>query len=154
MRSVINGALHVIGVIGAMVFIGAVSLGLSYVGPRTAAVAAGTTQGMVSPYATLDMSQIDDLRGQGHILAPDTGELILVPGGAIIETTPMVNVPDTAYWVPEESPDGGYPLGRSAWLDNSPLYSDGWVLLVNDSDHTITWRAPAEECTTDIGCGA
>lgn len=152
MRSVINGALHVVGVIGAMVFVGAVSLGLSYVGPRTETVAGGTTQGMVSPLATLDTSQIDDLRGQGYILTPDTGEVILVPGGAILETTPMVPVPSTAYVVPEESPDGGYPLGRSAWLDNSPLYSDGWVLLVNDSDHTITWRAPAEECTTDLDC--
>jgi hypothetical protein len=44
-------------------------------------------------------------------------------------------------YVPEESPDGGYPVG---WLDNSPTYSDGWTLLVNDSTTppVISWRAP------------
>jgi hypothetical protein len=145
---------HLVGIVGAMTFVGAIMLGMSYVGTTTTAVATPSAPGMVNPHARLDMSQIDDLRGQGYILAPDTGELILVPGGAVLETTPMVSVPGTPYWVPEESPAGGHALEYEAWLDNSPLYSDGWVLLVNDSDHTITWRAPAEECTTDIGCGA
>lgn len=44
-------------------------------------------------------------------------------------------------YVPEESPDGAPPVG---WLDNSPLYRDGWVLLVDDSQTppTVQWRSP------------
>lgn len=149
MRSVINGALHVVGVIGATVFIVAVSLGLSYVGPRTEAVAAGTTQDMVSPFATLDTSQIDDLRGQP---VPSDLEVILLPEGYALETTPMVPVPGTLLVIPEESPDGGHVVPVAQWPYDGPLYSDRWVLLVDDLKHTVTWRAPVEECTTDLDC--
>lgn len=152
MRSVTNVLNHVIGVSGALVFIMCTTLGLSSYGPRTEAMAAPTAQGMFAPYATLDTPRIDDLRNQGYVLTPDSGEIILVPGGVAIETTPMVSVPGTAYWVPEESPDGGYALPYVAWLDNSPIYSNGWVLLVDDAAHVVSWRAPATQCGGDLDC--
>lgn len=63
---------------------------------------------------------------------------ILIPTDANPETTPTVLV--DGYWIPEEAPDGSYPL--TAWLDNSPAYAGGWYLQVNDSTSppVIKWR--------------
>jgi hypothetical protein len=61
----------------------------------------------------------------------------ILPDFANPNTTPVAML-DGVY-VPEESPDGGYPVG---WLDNSATYSDGWTLLVNDSTGITSWRAP------------
>jgi hypothetical protein len=78
--------------------------------------------------ATLDNSQID--------YTDDTP--VILPSDATT-VTPCILLNGT--YVPEESPDGGYPVG---WLDNSPTYSDGWTLLVNDNTTppVISWRAP------------
>jgi len=81
----------------------------------------------------------------------------LLPEGAIAATTPMVSVrgPVTedgqrgTVRIPEESPDGGYPLPYSAWLDNSPLYSDGWLLLVDDMQHVVRWRKTTDQVIAD-----
>lgn len=153
----VNLVQYSIGAIGVVIFVIANLYGLStIVQTNTVAVSVADVQDMgrarINPAATLDTSRIDDLRGQGYTLAADSGELILVPGGAVLETTPMVTVPGTAYVIPEESPDGGWPLPRSAWLDNSPLYSGGWLLLVDDVQHAVTWRAPAVECGGDMDC--
>ena len=142
MRSVMNVVGHVVGLIGAVIFIVAVSAGISLLGPRTEAVAAESTPGMVNPYARLDTSHIDDLRGRGFMVATASGDLLLVPDGSLLETTPMVLVPDAAYVVPEESPNGGRVLPYEQWPDDSPLYSDGWLLFVNDAEHSVSWRAP------------
>jgi hypothetical protein len=62
---------------------------------------------------------------------------VILPSDATT-VTPCILLNGT--YVPEESPDGGYPVG---WLDNSPTYSDGWTLLVNDTTPpVISWRAP------------
>jgi hypothetical protein len=78
--------------------------------------------------ATLDNSQIT--------YSDDTP--VILPSDATT-VTPCILLNGT--YVPEESPDGGYPIG---WLDNSPTYSDGWTLLVDDSTSppVISWRAP------------
>jgi hypothetical protein len=64
---------------------------------------------------------------------------ITIPTDANPATTPITYFQGS--YVPEESPDGGYPV---EWLDNSPTYSDGWTLLVDDSTSppVISWRAP------------
>lgn len=66
---------------------------------------------------------------------------ILLPtdSPSTIDTTPLTCTGTEAQIVcmPEESPEGGYPTG---WADNSPTYSDGWMLQVNDSTNTISWR--------------
>lgn len=81
---------------------------------------------------------------------------ILLPtdSPSTIDTTPLTCVQgagtegrgiDTSQIVcmPEESPEGGYPTG--GWLDNSPHYSDGYTLLVDDSNNTISWRYDGQE---------
>lgn len=75
----------------------------------------------------------------------------LIPTEANPTTTPVVWFQSA--WVPEESPEGGHPDG---WADNSPTYSDDWMLQVNDSTHTIQWIAPPENDPTqsDIELGA
>lgn len=67
------------------------------------------------------------------------GEAILIPDNTRLDTTPVVLL-DNVY-VPEESPEGGHP---KQWLENSPEYSDGWVLLVDDaaSPITVQWHTP------------
>jgi hypothetical protein len=97
--------------------------------------------------AQLDASAIDDQRTTG---VPSWAEILLLPEGSAIETTPMVPVPGTRYVVPDESPDGGYVLRPVAWLDNSPLYSDGWLLRVDGERDTVSWRAPQEDTATPV----
>lgn len=82
----------------------------------------------VNPCADLDTSQID---------YADDAPVILPTDNKVI--TPTILLDGT--YVPEESPEGGSPVG---WLDNSPTYSDGWTLLVDDSTTppVISWRAP------------
>ena len=147
MRSMINVCSYVVGILFTTIGVLVIGVGLSYVGPRTEAVAAETAPGMVSPFARLDTSQIDDLRTPW--VCPADQELVLWPEGAVRKTTPMVPAPGTCYVVPEESPDGGYPLPHSAWLDNSPLYSDGWLLLVDDMQHVVRWRKTTDEVIAD-----
>jgi hypothetical protein len=60
---------------------------------------------------------------------------VLVPDNEDSSTIAMVAIP-------QESPDGGYPTG---WKDNSPTYSDGWTLLVDDAQHTVKWVAPTHK---------
>jgi hypothetical protein len=81
-----------------------------------------------NPDAPISMDQID--------YADDT-PVILPTDNKVI--TPTILLDGT--YVPEESPDGGSPVG---WADNSPTYSDGWTLLVDDSTTppVISWRAP------------
>ena len=84
----------------------------------------------VNPCAHLDTSQIDWETDNVPIILPTDAN----PG-----TTPVIMLDGT--YVPEESPDGGYPVD---WADNSPVYSDGWMLQVNDSTNTIQWIAPTD----------
>jgi hypothetical protein len=70
---------------------------------------------------------------------------VLMPDDANPITTPIVGVDD--YLIPEESPDGASPLPHDMWLDNSPLYEDGWLLFVNDSNDTIKWVNMAPHMT-------
>jgi hypothetical protein len=46
---------------------------------------------------------------------------------------------------PRRSPHGARVLPRSRWLDNSPVYRDGYVWLVDDMKHTTSWRRLAED---------
>jgi hypothetical protein len=85
--------------------------------------------------ATLDNSQID---------YSDDTPVILPSNTTTITPTVLLN----GTYVPEESPDGGYPVG---WLDNSPVYSDGWMLQVNDRTGITSWIAPTP---ADFGAGS
>jgi hypothetical protein len=119
---------------------------------------------IVSPTATLDSSQIDyedgcwieedgePMYGSLSKMPPNshTVDCADIPGWQT-DDTPVILPTDNnvvtptillnGVYVPEESPDGGYPIG---WADNSPVYSDGWMLQVNDSTSPpITrWIAP------------
>jgi hypothetical protein len=88
-----------------------------------------------NPNATLDNSQITYSDDTPVILPSDTTTI-----------TPTVLLNGT--YVPEESPDGGYPVG---WADNSPVYSDGWMLQVNDRTGITSWIAPTP---ADFGAGS
>ena len=71
------------------------------------------------------------------------GLTILLPTGANPDTTPLtcIQTKETQVTVclPEEDPSGGYATDPRMWLDNSPLYSGGWMLKVNDQTHTVDW---------------
>lgn len=90
-----------------------------------------------------------------HTQATQAQTPTILPDGANPETTPVTTLGGIN--IPEESPNGGSPTG---WADNSPVYSDGWMLQVNDSTHTISWIAPTNEygagngalCGTDAQC--
>src|SRR6476661_3725614 len=77
--------------------------------------------------APLDTTQIDDQR------STEKDYPVILPTGTNVVTPTVLQ--DGTY-IPEESPDGGH---FAKWLDNSPAYSDGWVLQVNDSTHTTQW---------------
>lgn len=121
--------------------------------------------GMFNPDAKLDTSQIDVITPQEddapacwieesgtpqngpawkmdqydtEVPCDEKGRPILLPTDA---DTPTPTILYSGVWVPEESPEGGYP---THWRDNSPAYSDDWMLQVNDSTHTIQWIAPNE----------
>ena len=74
-----------------------------------------------------------------------SGLAILLPTGANPETTPLTCVTtqhsntQTTVCLPEEDPSGGYVTQPRMWLDNSPLYSGGWMLQVNDKTKEVTW---------------
>jgi hypothetical protein len=79
---------------------------------------------------------------------------ILLPTNAPLDTTPLTcqtTEHEVIVCMPEESPDGGHPTGE--WLDNSPTYSDGYTLLVDDSNNTISWRYDGQT-DIDIDLGA
>lgn len=84
----------------------------------------------------------------------ETAQCVHFPTGYNPNTTPMVLV-DGCY-IPDESPDGGYPTGT--YEDNSPVYTDGWMLLVNDQTHEILWTeggfgaGAGAKCGTDAQC--
>lgn len=67
---------------------------------------------------------------------------VIIPNEYNPETTPTVRFGDC--WVPDESPEGGYPV---AWLDNSIGYSDGWMVWVNDSIGDVTWHYTGKDYT-------
>lgn len=68
--------------------------------------------------------------------------------GAVQDAPQIVTVaysePLTADY-PRRSPGGARVLPRSQWLDNSPLYRDGYVWLVDDTAHTTSWRKLTED---------
>jgi hypothetical protein len=88
-----------------------------------------------NPAAPVSMDQIE--------YSDDTP--VILPTGAMV-ITPTILLDGT--YVPEESPDGGSPVG---WADNSPVYSDGWMLQVNDSTGITSWIAPTP---ADFGAGS
>jgi hypothetical protein len=90
-------------------------------------------------------------------------ESVLIVEGQNPDTTPVVETtfPDGAsIWIPEEDPDGGHQT--SMWLDDSPLYSGGWLLQVNGETGTTRWLDVQERLTvteqdeqsTEYGAGA
>jgi hypothetical protein len=101
--------------------------------------------------APVDSTQID------YVTAPMASELdyskesVIVPEGQNPDTTPVVLI--DGVWIPEESPEGGYPTG---WADNSPTYSDGWLLQVNDTSGEILWLSPddRQDSDSDIELGS
>lgn len=101
---------------------------------ESATIAYDSTPGknIFNPDATLDTSQV--IESQPPVILPTDTDT--VTRTILFEGT----------YVPEFAPDGGTPDG---WLDNSPTYSDGWMLLVNDSTHTTYWRLIPE---TDAEC--
>lgn len=93
----------------------------------TYSASAPTGHIIFNPQATLSTDQID--------YAPPTK--VILPTEQPKYGTPTVLL--DGIYVPEESPDGGYP---THWRDNSPEYSDGWMLQVNDTLHITRWIAP------------
>jgi hypothetical protein len=77
-------------------------------------------------------------------------ESVLIVEGQSPDTTPVVRVTfpnGHDIWIPEEDPSGGHPTQARAWLDNSPLYSGGWLLQVNDVTGTVQWIDVHERLT-------
>ena len=69
-------------------------------------------------------------------------ESVLIVEGQNPDTTPVVKVtfPNGAQiWIPEEDPSGGHPTQARMWLDNSPLYSGGWLLQINEETGVTQW---------------
>lgn len=64
MQRAFNIVGHIVGLIGALSFVALISAGLTYVQPKTEAVAGECLPagGMFNPCATLDMAQVDDMR--------------------------------------------------------------------------------------------
>lgn len=84
-------------------------------------------------FGSLDKMPIGSTLVDCKDMIPQQGPTtVLVPDNEDSSTIPMVAIP-------QESPDGGYPIG---WKDNSPTYSDGWMLKVDDAKHTVKWVAP------------
>lgn len=105
------------------------------------------------PTPTITVPQADETSGRNIFneearLSPDQIDYIpanyplLLPDYANPETTPTVVQDDVR--IPEEAPNGGH---FTEWLDNSPHYSDGYTLFVNDSADpiTVTWRYDGTE---------
>lgn len=75
-------------------------------------------------------------------------ESVLIVEGQNPDTTPVVEVtfPNGAQiWIPEEDPSGGHVT--RVWLDNSPLYSGGWLLQVNGETGVTRWIDVHERLT-------
>lgn len=94
----------------------------------------------------------------GHNIFNDTAQLDTAQIDTILPTDTVENGTETplvefdGVMIPEESPEGGHP---DSWADNSPIYSDGWMLQVNDTTHITSWIAPTQDPThTDIELGA
>jgi hypothetical protein len=64
MQRALNIVGHIVGLVGALFCIMAISAGLTYVQPKTEAVAGECLPagGMVNPCATLDTAQVEDMR--------------------------------------------------------------------------------------------
>ena len=80
-------------------------------------------------------------------VTPPTDYPVLLPTDTDVETPTVLQ---DGIYIPEESPNGGH---FSEWFDNSPHYSDGYTLVVNDSATpiTVSWHFTG---LTDIDLGA
>ena len=79
-------------------------------------------------------------------------ESVIVPEGQNPDTMPVTKVhtlDGAEIWIPEEDPSGGHPTQARMWLDNSPLYSGGWLLQVNDVTGSVQWIDVQERLTLD-----
>jgi len=69
-------------------------------------------------------------------------DVVYLAEGQNPDTTPVVkvqNVKGEEVWIPEEDPNGGSPTQSRMWLDNSPLYSGGWMLRIDSNTGVVQW---------------
>lgn len=100
----------------------------------------------LAPAPSLDRGPASVIFADGTVTGPH-GEPIILPEGAVQDTTPVVLL--DGIYVPEESPDGGSPVG---WADNSPAYGDGWIVQVDDTTGQVGWvlLPPSVDDTRDV----